>query len=286
MAELTAAEPPAKESHDETSGDGMSAGRTGELALHEVLFENEELVIERAPDVVMMRTRSPHDCVSYAPQGGGLRVTSLVANHAVVPEDLTLDVDPLRFLAERHRERVGPEGVAMMTACDVRLAHVAHAVESGERGEIAAVAVATVGLSNLLRAGDPPGALAPVDTINILVWVSAALSECARLEALTIATEARTLAVREAELPSRRSGHAGSGTGTDCIALMSRLPEALASGEPRPQKAAPWAGKHTAEGAVVGRAVHSAVAAGVARWRGIHGDRLERSMRAHFGSTR
>ena len=252
-----------------------------------VLLATDELLVERGPDVLVMRTHVPHECVSFAPQGGGLCVTAVVANHGVSSEDLALDVDPLRFLAERHRARVGCGGVAMMTACDLRLAQVAEAKEPGSEASpraVRAVAVATVGLSNLLRAGDPPGPLAPVNTINTLVWVSAPLSIAARLEALSLVAEARTLAVHEAGLPSRRSGLPGSGTGTDCIALLSPVatvgPHAATGSA---SLAVPWAGKHTPEGAVIGRAVYGAVAAGVARWRGVHGQHLVAAMRAHFG---
>ena len=144
-------------------------------------------------------------------------------------------------------------------------------------GPVRAVAVATTGLSNLLRVGDAPGALAPVDTINVIAWLSRPLMLGARLEALTIATEARTLAVHAAGLPSRRSGGHATGTGTDCIALLTPLSVEGASA------GSAYAGKHTAVGAVLGRAVHTAVAAGVASWVTRYGDDLRRAMLRHFG---
>jgi adenosylcobinamide amidohydrolase len=70
--------------------------------------------------------------------------------------------------------------------------------------------------------------------------------------------EARTLAVREGGVPSRRSGAPTSGTGTDCLVLAWRTAGAA--------PLLPYAGKHTAAGHVVGRAVGEAVAAGVAAW--------------------
>lgn len=165
----------------------------------------------------------------------------------------------------------------MMTACALEHAVVARAQEVDGSSDVSAVAVATVGLSNLLRAGDSPGALAQVGTINVIVWVSCPLTLGARIEALTIAAEARTLAVLDAVLPSRRSGAPATGTGTDCIALLSPLGRASAG------ESAAYAGKHTAMGAVVGRAVHESVAAGVASWTARYGAELRSAMRRHFG---
>jgi adenosylcobinamide amidohydrolase len=115
--------------------------------------------------------------------------------------------------------------------------------------------VATVGLGNALRVGDP-ALPAASGTINLLCRLSVPLSPTAALEALTIAAEARTVAVREAALPSRRSGRFASGTGTDCIVLAAPVGPAGAA----------YAGKHTAIGQVIGAAVGDAVARGIEDW--------------------
>ena len=116
--------------------------------------------------------------------------------------------------------------------------------------------VATVGLGNALRAGDPPGPAARIGTINLLCQVGVPLREEALVEALSIAAEARTLAVREAGVPSRMSGAPATGTGTDCIVIAA----------PERPDGARYAGKHTGLGHVIGAAVHDAVARGAAAW--------------------
>jgi len=66
----------------------------------------------------------------------------------------------------------------------------------------------------------------------------------ASLEALALAAEARALAVREAEIPSRVSGMPATGTGTDCIAIAAPdHPEGLR-----------YVGKHTVMGHLIGAA--------------------------------
>ena len=255
----------------------------------DVMYEQDGLRITRTERVLVMSTQVPHACLSFAPRGGGEQTTTHVANHHVASHELSLEVDALALLEARQRELVGADGVAMMTACALQRAVVATAEEPLEDAALPSppvrcVAVATVGLSNLLRAGDSPGALAPVGTINVLLWVSRALSPTARLEALSVATEARTLAVVERALPSRRSGLPASGTGTDCIALLCPIAgadRASVMDSVDDASGVPYAGKHTAVGAVVGRAVYDAVSAGAASWDERYGDTLRRAMREH-----
>jgi adenosylcobinamide amidohydrolase len=121
-------------------------------------------------------------------------------------------------------------------------------------GAFSARCIATVGLGNALRAGDPPGRATP-GTINLLCRLNLALSPEAQLEALALAAEARTLAVREASVASTRSGLPASGTGTDCIVIAA----------PRAGEPAAYAGKHTAIGHVIGAAVHEATRRGIVR---------------------
>jgi adenosylcobinamide amidohydrolase len=142
--------------------------------------------------------------------------------------------------------------VGLLTSCDID-AFVDKAVTYGE---VAARCVATIGLSNALRAGDTPGAPARVGTINALCHVSTPLTPEAMIEAMALASEARALAVREADIPSRRSGEPSSGTGTDCIVIAA----------PDGDAATPYAGKHTAVGHVIGASVHDAIRDGVAQW--------------------
>ena len=139
----------------------------------------------------------------------------------------------------------------MMTA---RTLSTFDCVEKARDG-VAARAVATVGLGNALAVGDAPGPMR-MGTINVLVQLSHALDEAGLAEALSVATEARTAAVVDGRVPSRRSSELATGTGTDCIVVAA----------PDAGQTLRWVGKHTVAGALVGAAVREAVGRGVRRW--------------------
>jgi adenosylcobinamide amidohydrolase len=149
--------------------------------------------------------------------------------------------------------------VGLMTTRDL----ASHVDAIARRGELSARCIATVGLGNALRAGDPPGRSVP-GTINLLCRVSVALSPEAQLEALALAAEARTLAVREAGVASTRSGAPASGTGTDCIVIAAPRADGV-PGRAGSAGHAGYAGKHTAIGHVIGAAVLDATRRGIAR---------------------
>jgi adenosylcobinamide amidohydrolase len=130
-------------------------------------------------------------------------------------------------------------------------------IESGSEASGCHV-VATVGLSNALAVGDPT-VTAPAQaagTINILCTLSTPLTIEGSLEALAIASEARTAAMLEAQVPSIVSGHPATGTGTDCIVIA----------HPAHGPATEYCGKHTEIGHRIGAHVRDAVAKGVHDW--------------------
>lgn len=210
------------------------------------------LALERDGSWLVARLAAPHRLLSWAIVGGGLRRGDAVAWLAVREEDLRPPVDERDLMHRRLVERGLDGAVGLMTSCDLDRA-VTHEVRWAERS---ARCVVTVGLGNALRAGDPPGMSARVGTINLLCVVDEPLADSAMLEALALAAEARTLAVCEAGVASRRSGAPASGTGTDCIVIAA--PEGGAG--------ARYAGKHTVAGHLIGAAVREAVARGVADW--------------------
>jgi adenosylcobinamide amidohydrolase len=125
---------------------------------------------------------------------------------------------------------------------------------TAEAENVEATCVATVGLSNAERVGATRRSSAPhAGTINILVTVSAALTEAAQIEALSIAAQARTAAVMEFG-PIYSGSARMTGTGTDCIAIAAQAGDL------------PYCGLHTACGEAIGRAVYEAVAQGVGDW--------------------
>ena len=193
----------------------------------------------------------PHAVLSWASAGGGRTRTRAVAWRQVTDAELPPEVDAEALLRASLAE-AGLEGaVGLLTARDLATFEEVALHD----GAAQVRCVATVGLGNALAAGDPPGPLR-VGTINLLVQLATPLSEPALVETIALAAEARTAAVLEARVSSRRSLRAATGTGTDCIVVAA--PEA-------PGRAR-YAGKHTALGALVGAAVREATGRGVRRW--------------------
>jgi adenosylcobinamide amidohydrolase len=207
------------------------------------LLDDGRLLVVRFPRV--------HRTLSWAVCGGGLGLTRAVAWRYVELGELSPSVDPASLLEASLKEHGLERAVGMMTARSLGTFDCVTKQADG----VAARAVATVGLGNALAVGDPPGPMR-VGTINILVQLSHALDEGALAEAIGVATEARTAAVLDGRVPSRRSQELASGTGTDCIVVAA--PDI---GEPLR-----WVGKHTTAGALVGGAVREAVTRGVRRW--------------------
>jgi len=218
-------------------------------ALHADTPDVGDLTVAHTPGLLIARFASDQAMASWAIVGGGLRTARTVAWIQVCDGDLPPELDAAALLRDRLAAAGIPDAVGLLTTrrldrhVDVCVRH----------DEVSARCIATVGIGNALRAGDPPGT-SRFGTINVLCHVSAALSTEARLEALALAAEARTLAVREAVVPSLRTGRPASGTGTDCIVIA-----APARGAP-----SPYAGKHTAIGHVIGAAVFEATQRGVA----------------------
>jgi adenosylcobinamide amidohydrolase len=208
------------------------------------LADGNRLLIARLP--------GPHRTLSWAVCGGGFARASAVVWRYVDDDELAPGVDPARLL-ERALQDAGLAGaVGLLTARDLTTFDCV----TRQAGDCAARAVATVGLGNALAAGDPPAPHA-VGTINLLLQLATPLSDGALVELVALAAEARTAAVLEARVPSRRSARLATGTGTDCIVVAA--PDAAGVG-------APYAGKHTLLGALAGAAVREAVTRGARRW--------------------
>jgi len=214
-----------------------------------------------APLTVVLRDRwlvasfaDPARACSWAIVGGGIVDVRHVAWLQVCDADLRPPVDPRCLLRARLRTAGLRDAVGLLTSRDVAMYTDSTAEDAG----VTARCLATVGLGNALRAGDPPGVAGRIGTINVLVHVDAPLSDEALLEANAIATEAKCAAVLERGVRSRQSGRLATGTGTDCTVVACT--RGLRTG------AASYAGKHTVIGSVVGRAVESAVGEGVHRW--------------------
>jgi adenosylcobinamide amidohydrolase len=193
---------------------------------------------------------------SWAIVGGGLVDAEHVAWVEVRDTELGPDVDPRAFLAQRLRRERLTRAVGLLTSRRV----TSRVDRTSSVGAVSARSLTTVGLGNALCAGDPPWAGARVGTINVLVHVDTPLTDEGLLEANAIATEAKTLALFDAGVRSRRSGKLATGTGTDCTVVTCPRPT---WGKP-PE---PYAGKHTAIGAAIGDAVQRALRDGIEEWR-------------------
>jgi adenosylcobinamide amidohydrolase len=197
----------------------------------------------------------PQMALSWAIYGGGRKETQCVAWHQVTYEDLKPPVDPKEYLEMQLEKNSMLHAVGMLTSADLD----AHTFIEKNSEKITACCIATVGMTNALRIGDPVENACAIGTINLLCSVSVPLSEEAQLEALSLAVEARTAAVLQAEIPSIQSGFAATGTGTDCVVITSEISNH--------HEVLNYAGKHTQVGSLVGQCVFEAVSRGLENWK-------------------
>jgi adenosylcobinamide amidohydrolase len=211
----------------------------------------EPLTLALDPPLLVAAFADPQRVLSWSMLRPGIIVARRFAWLEVRNADLPSHLDAMEIVRQRVADAGLNDAVILVTSRDIRrYRHVSANVESEQ-----AQCVTTVGLSNSERVGErlhrpPPFA----GTINTLVHVARPLSDGALIEAVSVATEARTAAVLDAGV--RRGGRAITGTGTDCIAVAAPLGE----------DAIKYAGKHTAVGEAIGAAVYRATAEGVADW--------------------
>lgn len=206
--------------------------------------------LDLSPPWLCFDLGAPHRVLSWAPYRPGFVTAEQILWREVRNADLPEDLDAHAWLAAEVAALDGPEAVCFLTSRDIRAHHMRQVQVGGALAQV----VATVGLSNAERVGtrlDRSGT--DWGTINIAVRLGGgSYADTALLEALSIATQARTAAVMDhgATLPTGIA----TGTGTDCVAVAAR-PGANA-----------YAGLHTEIGEAVGRATYDAVLAGAAEW--------------------
>lgn len=195
---------------------------------------------------------APHRTLSWAVLGGGFGEHRQVVWHFVRREELDERTDPVALFSARLAERGYGNVVGLLTARYLAPFAEASCLVDG----VSAHAVATVGMGNALRVGDPVHVRERVGTINILCQVSVPLSDEAMVEALSIVVEARTAALSAFAVPSVVSGEPATGTGTDCVVVACPL---------APERQV-YAGKHTKVGSAIGRSVITAMRTATERW--------------------
>lgn len=222
------------------------------LGIEEASFAEEMAAfsVRRATSFLIAEFNTPQNMLSWSLTRPGFVVARSVVWLEVRDDDLPVHIDPADLLRQRMAKAGHGEAVHLMTSRS--LAH--YDLASATAGSVTSTCLATVGLSNAGRIGEPFDGSAPIGTINLLAHVDTPLAEAARLEALSIATEARTAAI--IDLGLTRNGQIVTGTGTDCIVIAS----------PPGSPERPFAGLHTQEGLCLGRAVYDTVKAGGGRW--------------------
>jgi len=198
---------------------------------------------------LMLDLPAPCRVLSWAINRPGFVETQRIVWREVRNADLPRDLDVKRWLDGALKTENSTSAVAFLTSRDIRAYH-----DTTVTIENASVrCIATVGLSNAERVGTRLDRSAKDwGTINIAVVTNQPITDGARIEALSLATQARTVAVIETglDLPTGRA----SGTGTDCIAVAAPAGDQC------------YAGMHTPLGEAVGRAVMQAVSAGATEW--------------------
>jgi adenosylcobinamide amidohydrolase len=208
--------------------------------------------LELEPPFLIVRFQEPQNILGWSITKPGFASAREIVWLEVRDADLPLDVDPLAFLKRRLASRGLAEAAAFMTSHDIRRRNIAQA----QLGRVVATCVTTVGLSNGEMVGSRcRRAASRVGTINTLVQLSRPLSAGAFVEAISIATQARTAAILETS--DLRSGPKITGTGTDCIIVAAPEGDAQES----------CAGLHTDLGEAIGAAVFEATLSGAAAWR-------------------
>ena len=216
---------------------------------------NSPFSVRQEREALIVSFDSPARTLSWAVLNGGFCYARHVINHHVDGKNGLFCAQPGPWL-ERAAAALGLRGkvVAMATAVEMR-----HTVRvSMTSGGARVTCFTTVGCGNALSVGDPATVTleepAPsLHTINIILTVQPGLADEAMVEAVQIATEGRVRALYETGIKSCRSGLLATGTGTDCVAIVS-----LGYGVER------YCGKHIKLGELIGGAAYMSVAKGLA----------------------
>jgi adenosylcobinamide amidohydrolase len=181
--------------------------------------------------------------VSWAINGNGLIIPRVIINHTICDKQVDgMDEYVAGFINQHH---FPAESIILLTAVLQKF----QGRTEEQYGDLAVRTYATVGLGNALAAGDPVVAGQGFGTINLIVIIAATLTDAALIESVAIATEAKARFLTEQNVRSIISGAPATGTGTDCIVVVS-----LGGGEK-----IRYAGKHTKIGELIARTVMSAM---------------------------
>ncbi|MBT4888948.1 MAG: adenosylcobinamide amidohydrolase [Rhodospirillales bacterium] len=207
---------------------------------------------------LIARFPKPQRMLSWSLTNPGYVEADQVAWMQVQENELSVDLDPVNFFSERLIDKGLGGAIGLMTSTPLEN----YCQASAEVEGVNASCLITLGLSNALHvgAGEFPKTSKKVGTINLLCSVSQPLTQAAQLEALSVATQARTAGVLEAGYCHPGEGKAVSGTGTDCIVIAC----------PNTPQGQTFAGLHTPVGKAVGSVVYKATQQATANWLKLH----------------
>ena len=217
---------------------------------------NAPFIVRTEQDLLIVSFPTPARALSWAVVNGGFCHADHIINHRVRGNDPWFCAEPGRWL-QRAARAVGLQGNVVAMATAVEMKHVIRVSMSGGGAEV--TCFATVGCANALSVGDQSSvaleerAAASLHTINMILTVQPGLTDKAMVEAIQIATEGRVRALYEARIQSSVSSLTATGTGTDCIAIVSL-----------DSRDVPYCGKHTQLGELIGLAAYTAVERGIA----------------------
>ncbi|MFO1129737.1 MAG: adenosylcobinamide amidohydrolase [Rhodospirillales bacterium] len=211
--------------------------------------------LQERPGWLLLSFERTQRMLSWSISRPGFQDAHQVAWVQVRNSDLTPGVDANAFLHRRLKEKGAPDAVGLMTSGELRYQRTT-AVRDG----VAAACVLTLGLGNAERVGrrswmSRQGA-SRLGTINMVCHISSPLSDAALVEAVSIATQARTVAIVEFGYEPTATSGVVTGTGTDCIVACCPLD---GPGEP-------FAGLHTPVGESIGAAVYEATGRAMREW--------------------
>jgi Uncharacterized conserved protein len=213
------------------------------------------LCVQREPGWLLLTFKQPQRMLSWSITRPGFQNADQIAWVQVRNSDLPPDVDAAHFLRARMAEKGLPNGIGLMTSAELR-----DQSTTAVRDGVTAACMMTLGLSNAERVGQrilsSRNETNRLGTINMVCHVSIPLSDAALLEAVSVATQARTVAIIEFGYERTPTSGVISGTGTDCIVVCCPL------GAPTES----FAGLHTAVGESLGAAVLDATRRAMRQW--------------------
>lgn len=201
-------------------------------------------------DAVVVSADRELTVVSSAVLGGGFARAHAVVN-VHVPKNFPCEDVEARLAEFVARRGVPAPWVGLLTSAWTEKAALATAADHG----LTALVVVTVGLSNRVAAGLTPAARWAPSTINTIVVVDADAEPAALVNAVITVTEVKTARLAAAGVRCA-DGAPASGTSTDAVVVA-------ATGRGRRCR---FGGPVSELGAVVARAAHAALDAGIRRW--------------------